>query len=81
MQQNPRGNNYFKADWVSYILTTANTWQTPIKDFELIVQAKKGKLITFCRDGPVHKKENEQYRVHKTDFVREKDLKVYFLSF
>jgi hypothetical protein len=81
MQQNPLGYNYFAAHWVSYILTTANTWQTPIKDFDMTVQAKNGKLITFCWDGPVEKMENERYRVHKTDFVPAKDLKVYFLSF
>jgi hypothetical protein len=26
------------GEWVKYILTTANTWKTPIRDFELIVE-------------------------------------------
>jgi hypothetical protein len=35
---------YFKgirAYWVDYILTTANTWKTPIKDFELVIERPK----------------------------------------
>lgn len=81
MRENPRNNNYFSARWVSYILTTANTWQTPIKDFELTIQGEKDELMSFCWDGPVEKTGDAQFRARKTDFVPANDLKVYFFRF
>ena len=49
--------------WVDYILTTANNWKTPIKDFELLVARPKGETkrrarfdrwyASFCWDGAV----------------------------
>lgn len=77
----PGRNNYFSSSWVSYILTTANTWQTPIKDFELIIQGEKDDLVSFCWDGPVEKTGDAQLRARKTDFVPATDLKVYFFRF
>jgi hypothetical protein len=80
MGKEPLSNNYFGAAWVSYILTTANTWQTPIKDFELLVQGEKDGLLSFCWEGPVEKTNATQYRVRKTDFIPSKDIKIYFLQ-
>jgi len=31
-------SDYAELAWVDYILTTANNWETPIKDFELDIQ-------------------------------------------
>ena len=73
-------DKYFDIHWVSYILTTANTWKTPLEDFELIVEGKKGDLISFCWDGPVEKVGPEKFRAQIKDFVPQKDLKVYFYS-
>lgn len=73
-------DKYFNIEWVSYILTTANTWKTPLEDFELIVEGKKGDLISFCWDGPVEKIGPEKFRAQVKDFVPKKDLKVYFYS-
>lgn len=73
-------DKYFNIEWVSYILTTANTWKTPLEDFELIVEGKKGDLISFCWDGPVEKIAPEKSRAQVKDFVPKKDLKVYFYS-
>lgn len=80
MAKEPGINNFFTASWVNYILTTANTWQTPIKDFELSVKGDKEDLISFCWDGNVEKTGESQYRMRKTDFVPKKDLKIYFLN-
>lgn len=77
--KNKATGDFFNLGWVSYILTTANTWQTPIKDFELIIEGKKGDLVTFCWDGPVQKESDIRYKASKTDFIPEKELKVYFL--
>lgn len=81
MREDSGRNNYFSSSWVSYILTTANTWQTPIKDFELIIQGEKDDLVSFCWDGPVEKTGDAQLRARKTDFVPATDLKVYFFRF
>lgn len=80
MQKEPGINNFFTASWVSYILTTANTWQTPIKDFELSVKGEKDELITFCWDGAIEKTGEAEYRVRKADFRPKKNLKIYFLN-
>ena len=32
-----KGDDYLHVQWVKYILTTANSWKTPIKNFELII--------------------------------------------
>jgi hypothetical protein len=40
---------YFRdvyAYWVDYILTTANTWKTPIRDFELVIERPKPEQST-----------------------------------
>jgi Domain of unknown function (DUF4424) len=44
--------------YVDFILTTANTWKTPIEDFTLIVERPHSKgaredLVSFCWNGPV----------------------------
>ncbi len=80
MKKEPGINNYLSSSWVSYILTTANSWQTPIKDFELSVKGEKDDLISFCWDGAVEKTGEAEYRVRKNDFIPKKDLKIYFLN-
>ena len=73
-------DKFFNIEWVSYILTTANTWKTPLEDFELIVEGKKGDLISFCWDGAVEKIGPEKFRAQVKDFVPKKELKVFFYS-
>lgn len=74
------GRNSFSGSWVRYILTTANTWKTPIKDFELIVERDPGEFVTFCWDGPVEKAGANSFRARIKDFVPSKELTVYFLQ-
>jgi hypothetical protein len=74
------GDNYFNFSWVSYILTTANTWQTPIEDFELVIEGKQGDLLSFCWDGPVETLGPAKVRSKLRNFIPKGDLKVYFLS-
>lgn len=68
------------AEWVRYILTTANTWKTPIVDFELTVERDPGELVTFCWDGPVEKAGTNTFRARMKDLVPSKELTVYFLQ-
>jgi hypothetical protein len=70
--------------WVDYVLTTANTWKTPIKDFTLIVDAtnpsdKIPVTANFCWDGPVTHPDPTHYVAEKKDFRPTKELAVYFL--
>lgn len=80
--KDPNGvNYYFFPLWVSYILTTANTWQTPIMDFELVVQGDKDEIVAFCWDGPIKQTGVGRYKVQRTNFVPSKELKVYFIRY
>lgn len=65
--------------WVRYILTTANTWKGPIRNFELIVERNPDELVTFCWDGPVEKVGPNRFRAVRKDFHPEKELTVYFV--
>ena len=38
------GDGYAEAFWIDYILTTANTWKTPISDFRLTLEKPLGTL-------------------------------------
>jgi hypothetical protein len=81
MAKDPKGtNNYYYVFWVSYILTTANSWQTPIKDFEIIVECKNEEISAFCWDGQFEKIDGKKYRASKKDFIPTKELKVYFVN-
>jgi len=65
--------------WIRYILTTANSWKGPIRDFELIVERNPDELVTFCWDGPVKKVSPNQFQAVRKDFRPEKELTVYFV--
>jgi len=76
--------------WVDYILTTANSWKTPIKDFTLIIDRRKDlkqiagaemQGVSMCWDGPVKELDAAHLLVHKTDFVPKKDVHISFFSF
>jgi len=80
-----------RIDYVDYIMTTANTWVMPISDFTLIADgapanhssgntSSAGNFVSFCWDGPVEKVSGNQLRVHITDFVPKKELRVGFLQ-
>ncbi len=71
---------YLPTIWVDYILTTANTWKTPIKDFQLVVGGRSQDTVAFCWDGTAEGADDEEFRVHETDFVPKKELRVYFLG-
>jgi hypothetical protein len=66
------------AVWVKYILTTANTWKTPIRDFELTVERQEGSYVSFCWDGPVKKSGPRTFKAAMKDFVPSRELTVFF---
>jgi len=68
------------AEWVKYILTTANTWKTPITDFELVVERPKDQFVSFCWKGKVEKVSKTTFRASVRDFVPTHELLVYFFD-
>lgn len=83
------GNGYAEAFWVDYILTTANTWKTPISDFRLIVERPQDEessgphrhwYVSFCWDGLVRRVDKDHFEADARDFVPNKELHVAFLG-
>jgi len=71
--------------WVDFILTTANSWKTPIKDFTLIVERPSAPrlvpgavapVVSFCWDGPITEEVPGHMVAHATNFVPAKELHV-----
>lgn len=76
--------------WVDYILTTANSWKTPIKDFTLIIDRRNDsrriagaemQYVSMCWDGPVTELDAAHLLVHKTNLVPKKEVRIAFFSF
>jgi hypothetical protein len=66
--------------YVDYILTTANTWKTPIEDFTLIIQKSDvKKVMSTCFEG-LQKISPTEFQVKKTNFVPKSELRVYFFD-
>jgi hypothetical protein len=75
--------------YVDFILTTANTWKTPIEDFTLIVERPHMKAsnsptlanyVSFCWDGPVTKTDADHFSAHAVNFVPKKELSIGFFD-
>jgi hypothetical protein len=75
--------------YVDFILTTANTWKTPIEDFTLIVERPHLKdpkhpsiadYVSFCWDGPIEKIDPDHFLVHAVNFVPKKELRIGFFT-
>lgn len=69
-------NFYF----ISYILTTANNWKKPIKDFHLILEKPENAIMSLCFDYKLTKTSPTRFESHIENFIPKKDLKIYFIS-
>jgi Domain of unknown function (DUF4424) len=81
-------------EWVDFILTTANTWKTPIEDFTLIIERgrpldgygkpikDRQRLISFCspQNTKVEKLDADHFQVHLTNFVPTSELHIGFFD-
>ena len=81
------GEIEFGADWVDFILTTANTWKQPIEDFTLIVERPQTEkdsqsLISFCspQDAKVDKLDTDHFQVHLSNFIPSSELHIGFFN-
>jgi hypothetical protein len=82
LQSQNKDASYF---YVDFILTTANTWKTPIEDFTLIVERPhlEGELadyVSFCWDGPVTKIDADHFSAKATNFIPAKELRIGFFG-
>jgi hypothetical protein len=91
-----RNDRQVPYNYVDFILTTANTWKTPIEDFTLIVErpeADKSRrslepkidpmdesLVSFCWNGPVTKTDANHFTAHQTNFIPTKELRIGYIS-
>ena len=86
LQQNAESPNREVPYWyVDFILTSANTWKTPIEDFTLIVDRDhlKGSLadyVSFCWVGPVEKLSADKFSARSRNLIPKKELRVGFIS-
>jgi hypothetical protein len=90
LAQVPTEDGHLFVMWIDYILTTANNWKTPIREFELLVERPGRETrrraafntwhVHFCWDGPVSKVDPDHFLARKANFVPQRDLCVVFLG-
>ncbi len=69
-------NPYLDERRVSYNLTTANNWASPIRDFRLVVdKGDPDALVSFCGTN-VKKISPTQFEMRATDFMPEQELEI-----
>jgi hypothetical protein len=71
------------VDWrnIRYILTTANNWQGPIKDFTLTIKkSKPSQIVSLCFDGDFKKKDPMTFEFHQKDFKPTSDLNLLLID-
>jgi hypothetical protein len=74
-----------EGEWIDYILTTANTWKTPIREFELLIERPKPKgnehyLVSLCWEGKVEKRGVDTFAARATNFTPKHELRVMFFQ-
>lgn len=79
------GGLLVSTKWIDYILTSANTWKTPIKDFELIVERPVSKdsskwFVSLCWDGPITRIDENHFSAKAQNFVPKRELTILFLA-
>jgi hypothetical protein len=89
-QEGPGKGKTASYNYVDFILTTANTWKTPIEDFTLIVERARWKnyrgesdladYVSFCWDGPVTKTDADHFSAHTVNLVPTKELRIGFFG-
>jgi len=84
LKRRPTAGSYIYPMWIKYILKSANTWKTPIKDFELTVERPvpshgNPAFVSFCWDGKVERMDENHFVARKVNFVPSSDLTVYYL--
>lgn len=77
-------DGWLATTWVKYILTTANSWKTPIGKFELVVNPPRNEvgraewLADFCWDGKLQRLGRARFIAKNANFIPRRELTVYF---
>lgn len=69
-------DGYVRMMWVDYILTTANSWKTPINDFELVFIKAKGQNASLCWNGPIERIDENRMRAKVKNFIPKTELRI-----
>jgi hypothetical protein len=76
-------SNMTGLNYVDFILTTANTWKTPIEDFTLNIERPSEDYpvndVSLCWNGPVTKTDANHFSAHVSGLVPNKELRVGFI--
>jgi hypothetical protein len=70
----------YHSEKINYIITSANSWNGPIKSFDLILDKGSSDNIISANISPLEKISPNQFRFHKTNFLPSKDLKVLIIE-
>ncbi|MCW5717753.1 MAG: DUF4424 domain-containing protein [Bauldia sp.] len=71
---------YLNEQRIEYILTTANTWASPIRDFTLTVdKGAPDALVSFCGEG-VTRTSDTTFVDRETDYYPERELHVLIVT-
>jgi hypothetical protein len=81
VKADPSQGGYMFLSWVKYILTTANTWNGPIGDFDLLVQSPDKEDIIVNLDGHAQLTKDTTFHTTRSNFVPDHELSVYFVDF
>jgi hypothetical protein len=63
---------------IDYILTTANHWKKPIKEFHLVVDGSKGGVSTCFEKNKLKKINDSSAEMTIKDFIPTEEIKVFF---
>jgi hypothetical protein len=79
------GGGFINPVWVDYTLTTANTWKTPIKGFELVIEKPKPTrheqyYVSLCWDGRLERVGPDRFVAREENFVPKRELRVMFFQ-
>jgi hypothetical protein len=71
--------------WVDYVLRTANTWKTPIKQFELVIERPKPRggehyYVSLCWDGKLEPQGPDAFVSWVANFIPRRELRVMFFQ-
>jgi hypothetical protein len=73
-------NPYLEEERISYILTTANNWASPIRSFRAVVDTGEADALAgFCGAGTVRRISPTEVEMTATDFTPEHELEVLVL--
>jgi hypothetical protein len=75
-----KNHNIFSIEWVSYILITANNWNGPINEFNLIIKKNKAPHIILSFEDKVISESSKDIIINIQKYIPKKDLIVFYLE-